>query len=253
MPVPGKNSAEPYFNPLGLNSSMITLTGMATPVGAPPGTTDYPPYRIGQSGQSKQMLLVAGEVVSKIIPGSGGLAIRDNTDSFNNLLIDNSGNVTGQSQSIVSPVLTAYQQSSLFTKTAIPDTTATAMAQVSIPNGNASFGGTITLRTAVTAAGQVYASTRVAIYTFVIARVAGSVAVATLSSATIPIIATSGTNTLTTTLAISAVTGGATAVNTFNFTVANVGTPSGISESTLYIEQVVGEAAGAVFPTWSAQ
>lgn len=130
------------------------------------------------------------------------------------------------------------------TVTAIPDTTATRVAQIVVPNVACSAVMNIMVRSAVTAVGHIYDSTRVAFYTIAVSRIPGAAAVAVASAVADATIATSGTSTLTTALAVAAVVGGVTAINTFNLTIANVGTPAGISETQLYVEYMIGTGSG---------
>jgi hypothetical protein len=199
------------------------------------------------------LILVAGSTQSKIIPGSAGLTIRNNTDTADNFVVDGSGNVSmaatgdisNQSLSLTPAVLTAVNVSSIVTKVAIPDTTATGVARFTVPNLVCSISGTIAIRTAVTAVGHVYDSTRTAFYTFALSRIAGGATTVSLSAATIPLIATSGTSTLTSALTFANLLGANSATQTIDFLVANVGTPAGISEATLTVNYTYGEATGA--------
>lgn len=114
---------------------------------------------------------------------------------------------------------------------AIADNAATRLFQVTVPNAGNAACIEITVLSTITAVGHVGDSARVVKYFVVVSRVAGSVAVIAISAAVGAQIATSGSSTLTSTLTVSAVTGGATASNTFLINVTNVGTPAGISQT----------------------
>lgn len=229
----------------------LILQGIESPRGS--GNQGEPQYPIGQLNQNRFLYLIAGGTQSKMIPGSGGLTIRNNADTADNFVVDNLGNTTlsatgdfaSQSLSLTPTVNTAIQVAAVVTKTGIPDTTATSMARFTVPNAICSIAGTILLRTAVTAAAHVYDSTRTAIYTFAISRISGGATTLALSAATLPLAATSGTSVVASALTLANLIGANSATQTVDFLVANVGTPAGISESTLYVEYIYGEATGA--------
>ena len=121
--------------------------------------------------------------------------------------------------------------------TAIPDATATRVLQVQVPNADNSAIVRITVRSTITAASHIGDSTRVVMYLLAVTRHAGAVAVAVLGAALGAAIATkAGGSTLTSTLGVAAVVGGATATNTFDIQVTNTGTPAGISETHVFAE-----------------
>ena len=120
---------------------------------------------------------------------------------------------------------------------AIPDATATKVLQLQIPNANNSAVVRIFGRSTITAVGHIGDSTRVWEYQVVVTRLAGAVAVAAISAVIGGQIATkAGGSTLTSTLALAAVVGGATANNTIDIQVTNTGTPAGISETHVFAE-----------------
>jgi hypothetical protein len=96
----------------------------------------------------------------------------------------------------------------------------------------------------VNATGHIGDSTRASLWVLAISRVAGSVAVATLSTALGAVIATSGSSTLTAPLSLAAESGGATAVNTIAIQITSVGSPAGISDCQLTIIGNQGLAGG---------
>jgi hypothetical protein len=124
----------------------------------------------------------------------------------------------------------------LKTTTAIPDTTPTTVATLSVPNLDSSASIEVLVRSMITASGHNADSTRVVKYLIAVTRKAGAAAVAAISAAIGAAIATNGGgSTLTTALTIAAVSGAVGAVNTFALQIANVGTPSGISETSIEV------------------
>lgn len=139
--------------------------------------------------------------------------------------------------------------------TAIADATATRVLQLQVPNADNSAVVRIFVRSTITAASHIGDSTRVVEYFLTVTRHAGAVAVAVLSAAVGAQIATRAAgSTLTSTLGVAAVSGGATAANTFDIQVTNTGTPAGISETHVFAEILnyqgaVANSAGAAATT----
>lgn len=125
-------------------------------------------------------------------------------------------------------------------KTAIAQATATKLFTVTIPNGNYSAGGRVLCSSTTTATSHIADSTRTVEYIWSVTRNVGNVAVITISIITGgTVIATSGAvgaYTLTSTLGASSVSGGATAVNTFDIQVTNTGSTSSTSAATWMAE-----------------
>lgn len=121
---------------------------------------------------------------------------------------------------------------------AIADATATDILTITIPNIAAGAGGRILVSSTITQTGHVGDSTRTVEYIWSVTRVAGAVAVITISIITGgTVIATSAAGyTLTSTLDASAVSGGATATNTFTFRVTNTGSTASTTRATVYAE-----------------
>lgn len=119
---------------------------------------------------------------------------------------------------------------------AIADNTATRILRVTVPNSNNGCVIRVLVMSVITASGHEADSVRVVQYLIPVSRHAGAVAVIAISAAVGAQIATAGTSTLTSVLTVSAVTGGATAINTFDVNVTNVGTPAGISRTQVFAE-----------------
>lgn len=262
MPVPGKNPAEPSFNAYGLTDGMLTLVGQITPSGAPPGTTNAPPYRIGTIGQSKALLLIAGLAQSKIIPGSSGLTIRDNTDSFDNLTISNGGNIVargtitalssgiGSGTFMGTPGTASSANTVIGTYTGIADNTATATLTFSVPNIALAATINVIVLASLGAGGAVgaFETSRFGQDQLGITRVAGITCGKALGTIVETGQATvAGADTLTLTLAIGATTGGATATQTFslNVTIAK-GAGASDNHRCVMIATILNATAGGV-------
>lgn len=125
----------------------------------------------------------------------------------------------------------------LKTTTAIPDSTATTVATLSVPNEDCSAVIEVLVRSMISASGHNADSTRGVKYLIMVTRQAGAVAVAAISSAIGAGIATKGSGqTLTTALTIAAVSGGASAVNTFALQITNTLNVAGASETSVVVE-----------------
>lgn len=136
------------------------------------------------------------------------------------------------------------KQTLLKVTTAIPDATATAIATVTVPNGNHSAVIRIIVAATLTGA-DAYESTRVVEYQIVLARVTGANVVAAISAAIGGQIATvAGGATLTTSLDLSSITGAVGAVNTFTIRVTNTGSVAQVSKVVAHIELINAEASG---------
>lgn len=121
--------------------------------------------------------------------------------------------------------------------TAIADATATRVLRLTVPNANNSAVVRILVRSTITTTSHIGDSTRVVEYMVVVTRLAGAVAVIAISAAVGAQIATKAAGqTLTSTLGVSAVTGGATAINTFDIQVTNTGSVAGTSETQVFAE-----------------
>lgn len=167
-------------------------------------------------------------------------------------IIDSSGNITTPAgTTITTPVLLATDQINLgalaglagslvfdgVTKTAITDATATSVVTISVTNVNASFVLRVLNRSSTSAAAHIYDSTRVVEYLVTGTRVAGANLVGGISAAIgAQIASVSAGRTLTSTLALSAVTGGVTAINTIDIQVTNTSSVVGVSDCTLIYE-----------------
>lgn len=115
---------------------------------------------------------------------------------------------------------------------AIADATATRVLQIQVPNANNSAVIRVLIRTTITTTSHIGDSTRVVEYLVVVTRLAGAVAVCTVSAAIGAAIATKAAGqTITSTLAAAAVSGGATATNTFDLQITNTGSVAGTSET----------------------
>lgn len=120
---------------------------------------------------------------------------------------------------------------------AIADSTATRVLQLQVPNANNSAVVRVLVRSTITTASHIGDSTRVVEYLIVVTRLAGAVAVAAISAAVGAQIATKAAGrTLTSALTIAAVSGGATATNTFDVQVTNVLSTAGVSETQVFAE-----------------
>lgn len=138
------------------------------------------------------------------------------------------------------------------TVSAITDATATTVLTITVPNFANSAVVRVFGHSRITTTGHIYDSTRVFEYFIVVTRVAGAVAVAAISAAVGAQIATSAAGqTLTSTLAIAAVAGGATASNSFAVQVTNTGSVAGTSETTVWAEilNAAGVAPAGTGPT----
>lgn len=170
-------------------------------------------------------------------------------DSSGNLTIPGNATVTGnESVTGVLTVLSKFQlggiegaANSIVTngvgKTAIVDATATSIITITVTNVNASFVMRVINISATTAASHIYDSTRVVEYFVVGTRVAGANLVCGISAAVGAQIATvSGGRTLTSTLALSSVTGAVGATNTIDIQVTNTSSVAGTSACDLVYE-----------------
>lgn len=130
------------------------------------------------------------------------------------------------------------RQSVLKQVTAIADAAATDVLTITVPNVSGGAGGRILCSSTITQTSHVGDSTRTVEYIWSVTRLAGAVAVITISIITGgTVIATKAAgSTITSTLAATAVSGGATATNTFTFQVTNTGTPASTTAATIYAE-----------------
>jgi hypothetical protein len=120
-------------------------------------------------------------------------------------------------------------------ETVTADGAATTVGTVTIANVSAGASYLILLRSVITATSHVGDSNRASLWVASFSRVAGSVMVGTLSSALGAVIATSGSSTLTSTLALGTVSGGGTASNSIAIQVTNTGTPASACTSQITI------------------
>lgn len=128
--------------------------------------------------------------------------------------------------------------------TAIPNATATAIATVTVPNGNHSAVIRVLVAATLTGA-DAYESTRVVEYKVVLARTTGVnvvAAIAAVEGAQIATVAAGAT--LTTTLDLSSVSGAVGATNTFDIRVTNTGSVSQVSKVSALFELMNMEASG---------
>lgn len=253
MPVPGKNPAEPDFqDDVGLTTGLLTLKGIETPRGAPANTFGQPPYRIGEPGQTNWMLIVGGGTQSKIIPGSTGLTIRNNLDTQDNFVVQNSGQasftnmaVNGGGLSLGGPLGTANSANEVIgVYTGIANNSATATMTISIPNQACAASLELTFLVALGAGGTYgqYEGILTSKGLVAIERLAaGTAAVSGPSANTITQAqsvqgTTASGQTITLTAATSAISGTASAVNTFtiNLTIARSGAGSTNHLATIY-------------------
>lgn len=132
---------------------------------------------------------------------------------------------------------------------AIADATATRVLQLQVPNANNSAVVRVLIRSTITTASHIGDSTRVVEYLVVVTRLAGAVAVCTVSAAIGAQIATKAAGqTLTSTLAAAAVSGGATAVNTFDLQITNTGSVAGTSETQVFAEILNYQGSAGILP-----
>jgi hypothetical protein len=128
--------------------------------------------------------------------------------------------------------------------TAIADATPTAIATVTVPNGNHSAVIRVLVAATLTGA-DAYESTRVVEYQVVLARTTGANVVPAISAALGGQIATVAAGaTLTTALTLSSVTGAVGATNTFTILVTNTGSVAQVSKVVAHIELINMEATG---------
>lgn len=122
--------------------------------------------------------------------------------------------------------------------TGIAQATATDILTVTVPNASGGAGGRILCSSTITQTSHVGDSTRTVEYIWSVTRLADAVAVITISIITGgTVIATKAAGyTLTSTIAATAVTGGATASNSFTFQVTNTGSTSSTTTATLIAE-----------------
>jgi hypothetical protein len=122
--------------------------------------------------------------------------------------------------------------------TAIVDATATDILTITVPNQNCGAGGRVLCSSTITQASHIGDSTRTVEYIWSVTRLAGAIAVITISIITGgTVIATKASGyTLTSTIAATAVTGGATAINTFTFQVTNTGSTASTTAATVFAE-----------------
>lgn len=128
--------------------------------------------------------------------------------------------------------------------TAIADATATAIATVTVPNGNHSAVIRVLVAATLTGA-DAYESTRVVEYKVVLARTTGAnvvAAIAAVEGAQIATVAAGAT--LTTVLDLSSITGAVGATNTFTIRVTNTGSVAQVSKVSALFELLNQEATG---------
>lgn len=128
--------------------------------------------------------------------------------------------------------------------TGIVSGTATTLATITQANVSGSAVADILVRVACNSTGHLFDSTRVGKYTLAISRVAGSALVATLSSVYGAAIATSGTDTLTFSIALAAVSGGVTATNTIAIQITVIESGGFTSEAQLSITAMNSQTFG---------
>lgn len=128
----------------------------------------------------------------------------------------------------------------------IVDATATTLFTVTVPNVSGGAGIRILCSSVITQTSHVGDSTRTVEYLCSVTRLAGAVAVITISIITGgTVIATKAAGfTLTSTLAATAVSGGATAVNTFQIQVTNTGSTASTTTATFFAECLNSLAGG---------
>lgn len=157
--------------------------------------------------------------------------------------IDASGNLTALSALITGAFnLNAAAGGALsvtmdvFSKTAIADNTATSIVRFSVPNVNASAVALVLVQAGMSNASHTYDSTRCVLYLIPFSRVAGAVIVPAISAAVGAQISTvGGGQTFTCTGTMGAETGGATAINTTDFKLTDVGTPASTSDASVLV------------------
>lgn len=122
--------------------------------------------------------------------------------------------------------------------TGIVENTATTLFTVTVPNINCGAGGRVLCTSTLTQASHIGDSTRTVEYIWSVTRLAGAVAVITISLITgASAIATKASGyTFTSVLAATAVSGSATAVNTFNIQVTNDASTDSTSAATVFAE-----------------
>ncbi len=122
--------------------------------------------------------------------------------------------------------------------TGIANAAATTLFTVTVPNISCGAGGRVIVTSTITQTSHVGDSTRTVEYIWSVTRLAGAVAVITISIITGgTVIATKASGyTLTSTLAATAVSGGATETNTFDIQVTNTGSTSSTTAATLFAE-----------------
>lgn len=136
------------------------------------------------------------------------------------------------------------KQTLLKATTAIADAVATAIATVTVPNGNHSAALRVLVVATLTGA-DAYESTRVVEYQVVLARTTGLNVVAAISALIGGQIATvSGGATLTTVLTLSSITGAVGASNSFTINVTNTGSVAQVSKVVAHIELINAESTG---------
>lgn len=132
----------------------------------------------------------------------------------------------------------------MFNNAAVPDTTATLMATITIPNtANSAVFRLLFLSTLNGA--NANESTRVVEYLLTVSRTAGKAAVGVLSAAVGAQISTVASGaTLTTTPSIGTVGGAVGAVNTLPINIANVCSVAQVSQTIMIVEEVNANASG---------
>lgn len=130
--------------------------------------------------------------------------------------------------------------------TGIVENTATDLLTVTVPNVSGGAGGRILVVSTITQPSHIGDSTRTIEYLWAVTRLAGAVAVITVTVITgAAIIATKAAGyTFTSVLAGSAVTGGATAVNTFTIQITNDASTDSTTTATVYAECLNSLASG---------
>lgn len=216
-----------YGNVLSLGQgSTLHLTGITA------STSNYTLYADQTSytylNAISSIRFAIGNSVQALINNSGGFAITNagstavsyisTAQGTPNAVVFNNANVATSS---ATPATSRTEINKL--ATGIANNTATATLTVTIPNGNHSAGGRITLKGAAGAGGAIGADEFSALieYDFVVTRTTGVNAVATLSAALLTAITASvaGATTPTISAALSAISGAVGATNTFTFNV----------------------------------
>lgn len=171
-------------------------------------------------------------------------------DISNNLTVVNatiSGNLSVAGTSNQGTAGAAGSRSTILKQlTGIVENTATDILTITVPNVSGGAGGRIEVISTITQTSHIGDSTRTIYYLWAVTRLAGAVAVLTVTVITGgSVIATKASGyTFTSLLAGSAVTGGATAVNTFTIQITNDASTDSTTTATVYAECINSLAGG---------